>query len=252
MREAQLLSDCLVDSDPETLRRGKQRRRKALAISLVVEAAILAALLLTPILMPPTISARYLFVPLPPFGGGHPAPHSGPSTPHPSEPQRPGGFWIPRSIPPHIDTSPDQNAADDAAPSIGPGGDCNTCAPGLGIPGGNERDGFFPAPAEPPAPPPASKPLSVSMGAQEAKLIRRVEPVYPPLAIQIHLSGTVELRAIIAKDGTVINLEVVSGNPLLVQSAVAAVRQWRYRPTLLSGQPVEVQTFVTVKFELTR
>jgi periplasmic protein TonB len=60
----------------------------------------------------------------------------------------------------------------------------------------------------------------------------------------------VELRAIIAKDGGVIDLEVVSGNPILARAAVDAVRQWRYRPTLLNKQPVEVQTFITLKFVL--
>jgi len=64
------------------------------------------------------------------------------------------------------------------------------------------------------------------------------------------LSGTVELRAIISKDGSVIDLEVMTGHPMLAQAAVEAVRQWRYRPTLLNNQPVEVQTFVTVRFVL--
>ncbi len=83
-------------------------------------------------------------------------------------------------------------------------------------------------------------------------MIRRVEPLYPTIARQIHLSGTVELRAIIAKDGGVIDLEVVSGNPILVRAAVDAVKQWRYRPTLLNKQPIGVQTFITVKFVLDR
>jgi protein TonB len=74
--------------------------------------------------------------------------------------------------------------------------------------------------------------------------------VYPPLARQTRISGTVRLHAIIAKDGTVQQLEVLSGHPLLVQAALDAVRQWRYQPTLLNGEPVEVDTTVDVIFSL--
>ena len=77
-------------------------------------------------------------------------------------------------------------------------------------------------------------------------LIRRVEPVYPPLAIQIHREGRVELRAIIATDGTIRSLEIVSGDPIFYQSALEAVRQWHYKPTILNGQPVEIDTHITV------
>jgi periplasmic protein TonB len=84
----------------------------------------------------------------------------------------------------------------------------------------------------------------------ESALIHRVEPLYPRIAISMHLSGTVQLRAIIATDGSVQNLEVLSGSPILARAAEDAVRQWRYRPTLLSGVPVEVETYVTVTFVL--
>jgi len=83
-----------------------------------------------------------------------------------------------------------------------------------------------------------------------AKVINRVNPLYPPLARQTRISGTVRLHAIIAKDGTVQQLEVMSGHPLLVQAALDAVRQWRYQPTLLNGEPVEVDTTVDVIFSL--
>jgi len=83
-----------------------------------------------------------------------------------------------------------------------------------------------------------------------AMLVRRVEPVYPPMARQIRRSGKVELHALIAADGKVQSLELVSGDPLLVQSALDAVKQWRYKPTLLNGQPVEVDTYITVIYTL--
>lgn len=79
-------------------------------------------------------------------------------------------------------------------------------------------------------------------------LVRRVEPVFPPLARQIRRSGKVELHAVIATDGSIQSLEVVSGDPLFIQSALDAVRQWRYRPTMLNGQPVEIDTFITVLY----
>lgn len=81
-------------------------------------------------------------------------------------------------------------------------------------------------------------------------LIRRVEPVYPPLAIQIHREGRVELRAIIATDGTIRSLEIVSGDPIFYQSALEAVRQWHYKPTILNGQPVEIDTRITVIYTM--
>lgn len=80
--------------------------------------------------------------------------------------------------------------------------------------------------------------------------IHRVEPRYPALARQIRLAGTVQLRAIIGIDGAVRKLEVESGHPLLAKAALDAVHQWRYRPTRLNGEPVEVETTITVIFEL--
>ena len=81
-------------------------------------------------------------------------------------------------------------------------------------------------------------------------LIHRVEPVYPPLARQTHREGQVELRAIIATDGTIQSLQVVTGDALFLRSAGDAVSQWRYRPTVLNGQPVEIETYITVIYTL--
>jgi len=79
-----------------------------------------------------------------------------------------------------------------------------------------------------------------------AMLIHRVEPVYPPLARQTHREGRVELRAIIGTDGTIQSLQIVASDPLFDLSAREAVSQWRYRPTILNGQPVEIDTYITV------
>ena len=115
-----------------------------------------------------------------------------------------------------------------------------------------------PSAALPPPPPPPKKDekkevvqrIRVGGNVQAAKLIRHPSPVYPPLAKQARISGTVKLSALIGKDGAIQNLTVVSGHPLLVQSALDAVRQWLYQPTLLNGEPVEVATEIDVNFTL--
>jgi periplasmic protein TonB len=105
--------------------------------------------------------------------------------------------------------------------------------------------------APPPPPPPKSnKPLRVGGNVQQANLLRMVQPVYPPIAKTAHISGTVILHAIISKDGTIEQLEYVSGPPLLMKNAMDAVHQWRYKPTMLNGEPVEVDTTVSVVFTL--
>jgi TonB family protein len=83
-----------------------------------------------------------------------------------------------------------------------------------------------------------------------ASIISQVRPAYPPLARQARIQGNVVLHVIITKDGNVEQIDVISGHPLLIQSAVDAVRQWRYEKTLLNGTPVEVDTTITVTFTM--
>jgi protein TonB len=104
--------------------------------------------------------------------------------------------------------------------------------------------------APPPPRPHQTGPLRVGGNVQAARIINRIQPVYPPLARQTRISGTVRLHAVISKDGTIKELEVMSGHPLLQQAALDAVRQWRYQPTLLNGEPVEVDTTIDVIFSL--
>jgi protein TonB len=134
-----------------------------------------------------------------------------------------------------------------------------------GVPGGTPGGviggiiGAVPAAAPPPPPPPVKKeekpptPQRIRVGGnvQSAKLVRQPKPVYPPLAKQARIQGTVRFQAIIGKDGTIQNLQLVSGHPLLVPSATEAVKQWVYQPTLLNGEPVEVVTQIDVNFTLT-
>lgn len=86
----------------------------------------------------------------------------------------------------------------------------------------------------------------------EGSLIHRVEPIYPSLARTARVQGAVVIAAVIGKDGMVERLQVVSGHPLLIQAAIDAVRQWRYRPYILNGAPIEVDTQITVNFILAR
>lgn len=85
-----------------------------------------------------------------------------------------------------------------------------------------------------------------------AKLIRKVIPAYPMLARSARISGVVHLIGTIAKDGTIRNLQLVDGNPLLTRAAMEAVEQWVYQPTLLNGEPVEVIAPIEVNFTLGR
>jgi periplasmic protein TonB len=96
------------------------------------------------------------------------------------------------------------------------------------------------------------KPTSVRMstGVQQAMLIHEVKPPYPPLARTARVSGVVRLAAVIARDGTIQHLQLINGPPLLVKAALEAVQQWRYKPTLLSGEAVEVITEIDVNFTL--
>ena len=103
--------------------------------------------------------------------------------------------------------------------------------------------------APPPPLPAPTHPLKVSHWA-EGNIIYRVQPSYPPIARLARVQGTVELRAIISKAGTIENLVVFRGHPMLVKSAIEAVRQWRYRPYLLNNEPIEVETEITVNFVL--
>ena len=84
----------------------------------------------------------------------------------------------------------------------------------------------------------------------EGDLVRKILPVYPPLARSARIQGQVVLQAVISKQGVIENLKLLSGHPMLVPAAIEAVRQWRYRPYVLNNEPVEVETQITVNFSL--
>jgi protein TonB len=149
----------------------------------------------------------------------------------------------PTAVPRAIDLSPDAPEIANALAVTGPAG------PVLG--------GFtiepLPAQASVVKTPPPSPiaPVRVGGGVQSAKLIFGPKPTYPPLARAARVQGTVKIQALIARDGSIGNLQVLSGPPLLIAATMEAVKQWRYQPTLLNGEPVEVVTEI-VTFALSQ
>ena len=103
--------------------------------------------------------------------------------------------------------------------------------------------------ATPTLPKPSLATLKISQGVSQGLLIKRVQPKYPPAALATHTQGAVQIDAIINKEGNVTNLKVLSGDPVLAKAAVDAVRQWRYKPYYLDGEPVEIETQITVNFK---
>jgi protein TonB len=249
------LSGCMLENDAEARRRARKLRQKALVASILFEAALLGAMLVWPLITPGVLSDRLIVTPAPPYhGGGNSAERQPLSNAHPpaSIANRPRFCLMcaPAIAPTQVGALSDASGANvDNAPGIGDGGIHGPPGDGPLIPVGI-GDGKPALQIRRPAPPPHQVPIRMSEGVMEAALIHKVQPQYPAIARAMHLAGTVRLRAIIGADGGVRQVDVISGNTLLVQSAVAAVREWRYRPTMLNGEPMEVETFITVNFVL--
>jgi periplasmic protein TonB len=168
----------------------------------------------------------------------------------PSRAPRPVFIWNPKASPEPVQTST-TDLIPDAPPMV-------NAANGIGIGGRNPLIGtFIPnvVAAPPPLPKPEvettkSAPLRVGGDVLMAKLIHKVIPEYPAIARSARISGVVHLVGVIGKDGTVQNLQLVSGHPILARAAMEAVRQWVYKPTLLNGIPVEVVAPIEVDFNL--
>jgi protein TonB len=172
-----------------------------------------------------------------------------------------GRLMAPKVVPKEIAVIKEEEMAPPSSGGVGVVGGVPGGVPG-GTPGGviGGIIGSVPTAAPPPPPPPvkqevkqaAPQRIRVGGNVQQALLIRQPKPVYPPLAKQARIQGVVRLNAIIGKDGTIQNLTVASGHPLLVPAAMEAVKQWVYKPTLLNGEPVEVVTQIDVNFTLSQ
>jgi protein TonB len=243
----------MLENDAESRDRARNLRRKALLISVVLEALLLGAMLLWPLITPAVLPGLFNVTPTPPYsgGGGHAEKPATPRAHPPTSSSRPLPclFCAKPSAPSPTRPFDDASASSgDSAPGIGDGGTGGPAGPGPWIPGADP--GGKPLEIKKPEPPEHKSPLHRSEGVMAAALIYKVLPLYPAIARNIHLVGTVYLRAIIGTDGTVRQLVVISGHPILANSALQAVRQWRYQPTRLNGEPVEVETFITVNFVL--
>lgn len=231
-------------------------------VAMTGQLAAVGLALTIPLMHPEVLNAPRMLIAIvyhseqPPPADIHVAQSSG--VPRPGGPALPAArarvFQQPSTIPANVVVIIDPLGAQ-LAPAFSRGGSGIDVGPGvplgtgLGIPTA--------APPPPVAAPPASKappapPVQIRKGGrvQEALMLHRILPVYPPLAKAARIQGLVRLEGIIATDGTIQQLRVVSGHPLLVQSALDAVRQWRYKPTHLNGEPVEVIAPIDVNFIL--
>jgi len=215
-------------------------------------AALLIGPLLTGSLLPePATGVHAFFVepgdlaPPPPPPPPPPAASAAKAPVRPVAPETdPAAFTAPVEVPDEVrpEDTPDLGGLEGGVPGGVEGG-----VPG-GVIGGIV--GGLPA-AAPPAPP-APVTLRVGGDVKEPRKIKHVEPVYPDLAAKARLEGVIILEAIIAPNGQVRDVKVLRGMPLLDEAALAAVRQWAYTPTLLSGVPVQVALVVTVRFRITQ
>lgn len=226
--------------------RRPKAKRWTFFVSVALQAAILAVLVVLPLLFIEPLPHEYLQTILV-------APPPPPPPPPPAAPTRVvrvrpvirlNQLVAPVVIPRHIEVVHDQPAA----PNIGVAGGVDGGVAG-GIAGGVLGGTGTVPPPPPPAPATPSR-IRVGGNVIAAKLVQRVVPVYPQIAQTAHVEGTVVLHAIVSRDGTVEQLQYVSGPPLLMQAAMKAVLQWRYEPTYLNGQPVEVDTTIQVVFRL--
>jgi TonB family protein len=243
------LKSCFVEGDPDQQRRERRIRRRALVISVVLQTVAVAALVVFPLL---GRSERVSYAPriLTPYAPGGPVKqHTGTAKAHdggrkfcivcvdlrnPLRPAKPGE---------PINTTLTQQDGDSIA----------GLPPGPGVPGGLNLDSSAAGPSRPVTAVSAEPTRRLRVTELEpAMLTHRVEPAYPILAKQTGREGRVELHAIIATDGSIQSLEVLSGDPLFYNSALAAVREWHYRPTVLNGQAVEIDTRITVVYKLNR
>ena len=243
----QLFSDSLLE--PSGLDR--RRRRGTALVSVIIQSTIVLVLILLPLwftdVLPTQQLTTFLVAPPPP-----------PPPPPPAAPVKAmervsqiinGQLLTPSKIPKKVQMIKEEEAP---PPAMGVAGGVVG-----GVPGGQTGGvigSLIAATNHGPAPVASEIPkrLKVSQGVSLGLLENRVEPVYPIIARRSRVQGTVQLRAVIATNGSIANLQLVEGHPFLVSAAIDAVRQWHYRPYMLSGVPVEVETTIFVNFHLDR
>jgi len=243
-----MFEDSLIESGGKL----KSKRGMTTTISFLIQVLLIGILVLIPLLFTEALPKQQLmtFLVAPP----PPPPPPPPPAAAPvkiikkieSEIQN-GQLRTPTKIPEKVQIIKEE----EAPPSMATGGVVGG-VPG-GVPGG-QMGGVIGGiiSSTPVAVPKAATPqrVRVSQGVSQGLLIKKIQPSYPPLARQARIQGQVLLQAEISKDGTIQNLRLISGHPMLAPSAIEAVKQWRYKPYYLNGEPVEVETQITVIFSL--
>ena len=257
IRPKALFTDSLLETS------GGQRRQKAWAtiVSLVLQCFLVSILVLVPLwftdVLPKQQLVTFLVAPPPP-----------PPPPPPPAASAPAAVKVVKvatdiingrlRTPVRIPKKVQMITEVEPPPPITTTGGVIGGVPG-GIPGGQLGGvigGILNATSSLRAVPKLSKPaptvhrVRVSQGVTKGMVVYRIEPTYPPLARQARIQGVVVLTAVIDRDGNIQNLQLVSGHPMLAPAAIDAVKHWRYKPFLLNGQPVEVETTVTVNFRM--
>lgn len=242
-----MFEDSLIESGNKL----KTKRLSTTILSFVLQVMLLCILILIPLIYTDALPKQQLmtFLVAPP-------PPPPPPPPPAAAPVRVvkvaselvnGQLRTPTKIPQKVQMIKEEEAPPDLGAGGVPGG-----VPG-GIPGGSAGGvigGIIGS--TPVAVPKVATPqrVRVSSGVSAGLLIKKVQPLYPPLARQARIQGTVILHAEISKEGTIQNLQLISGHAMLAPAAIEAVKQWRYKPYLLNGEPVAVETEVQVNFSL--
>jgi periplasmic protein TonB len=252
-RQKALFEDSLLEAS------GGQRKRRTLAtlFSIVLQCLLLGVLILIPLWFTDVLPKQQLltFIEAPP-----PPPPPPPAAPAPTAVRvvkvtseiANGQLRTPGRIPAKVQMIKE----DDAPPPTSITGGVMGGVPG-GISGGQLGGvigGIISSTSSVAAVPNLTKAtpqrIRISQGVSKGLLVYRIEPTYPPVARLARIQGIVVLTAVIDKDGNIQNLQVVTGHPMLAPAAIDAVKQWRYKPFLLNGQPVGIETTVTVVFSL--
>ncbi|HKN35845.1 MAG TPA: TonB family protein [Terriglobales bacterium] len=244
-----MFEDSLIESGG----RLRTKRGMTTAVSFVLQVALVGILVLVPLLFTEALPKQQLmtFLVAPP-------PPPPPPPPPAATPVRTvkivqsdimnGQLRTPTKIPEKVQMIKEE----DAPPPMASMGGVVGGVPG-GVPGG-QMGGVIGGiiSSTPVAVPKVAAPqrVRVSQGVSQGLLIKKIQPPYPPLARQARIQGQVVLQAEISKDGSIQNLRLISGHPMLAPSAIEAVKQWRYKPYYLNGEPVEVETQITVIFSL--
>lgn len=244
-----LFSDSLLELSSSE----RQRRSLATTLSIIFQCVVVSALLIVPLMYTEALPTQQLltFLVAPPPPPPPPPPAAAPvAKVVETNMQSNGQLRTPTRIPRKVEMIREEEAPPPAMAGGVIGG-----IPG-GIPGGQLGGvigGIISSTSTSTALVPKLEPtkrIRISQGVTQGMNISKVEPAYPKIALAARVTGVVLLKAVISKEGEIKELQALSGHPLLVPAAIEAVKQWRYRPYLLNGEPVEVETNITVTFQI--